>query len=200
MENDLRLELSPIFALARQAEPSVYSSLLAFFIERLKVALKDKGLRHDLIDAVLAEEGRDDLLMIVRRVEALQDFLNTPDGTNLHAGYKRAANILKAERKKEKNDSAFTDPADNSKLASPEERSLFMGLAAARVTAASAIGHEDFAGAMAALAKLRPAVDAFFDKVTVNDPDPVLRENRLRLLNQLPAALTPVADFSKIEG
>ncbi|HAJ47230.1 MAG TPA: glycine--tRNA ligase subunit beta, partial [Alphaproteobacteria bacterium] len=89
---------------------------------------------------------------------------------------------------------------DNGKLASPEERALFLGLAAARATAAQAVGKEDFAGAMAALAKLRPAVDAFFDKVTVNDPNAELRENRLRLLNQLPVALSPVADFSRIEG
>jgi glycyl-tRNA synthetase beta chain len=149
---------------------------------------------------VLGEEGNDDLTLIVRRVEALQSFLATPDGANLLAGYKRAANILKAERKKDKNDAAFAEPADNRKMASPEERNLYMGLAGARATAANAIAKEDFAGAMTALAKLRPAVDSFFEKVTVNADDPELRENRLRLLNQLPAALAPVADFAKIEG
>jgi glycyl-tRNA synthetase beta chain len=174
--------------------------ILPFFLDRLKVALRDKGMRHDLIDAVLGEDGNDDLTLIVRRVEALQNFLASQDGVNLLAGYKRAANILKAERKKEKNDAAFTDPSDNRKMASPEERALYVGVAAARSTAASAIAKEDFSGAMSALAKLRPAVDAFFDKVTVNDENPELRENRLRLLNQLPAALAPVADFAKIEG
>lgn len=200
LENGLRIDLLNVFAAARIAEPDVYESLMTFFLDRLKVALREKGKRHDLIDAVLGEDGNDDLTLIVRRVEALQSFLSTPDGANLLAGYKRAANILKAERKKDKNDTAFIDPADNRKMASPEERTLYMSLAAARATAANAIAKEDFASAMAALAKLRPVVDAFFDKVTVNADDPELRENRLRLLNQLPAALAPVADFSKIEG
>lgn len=200
LENGLRIDLLNVFAAARIAEPDVYESLMTFFLDRLKVALREKGKRHDLIDAVLGEDGNDDLTLIVRRVEALQSFLSTPDGANLLAGYKRAANILKAERKKDKNDHAFVDPADNRKMASPEERTLYMSLAAARATAANAIAKEDFASAMAALAKLRPVVDAFFDKVTVNADDPELRENRLRLLNQLPAALAPVADFSKIEG
>jgi glycyl-tRNA synthetase beta chain len=173
---------------------------MTFFLDRLKVALREKGKRHDLIDAVLGEDGNDDLTLIVNRVEALQSFLATPDGVNLLAGYKRAANILKAERKKDKNDAAFSDPADNRKMASPEERTLYMGLAGARSAAANAIAKEDFAAAMAAIAKLRPAVDAFFDKVTVNADDPELRENRLRLLNQLPVALAAVADFAKIEG
>jgi glycyl-tRNA synthetase beta chain len=174
--------------------------ILPFFLDRLKVALREKGKRHDLIDAVLGEDGNDDLTLIVRRVEALQSFLSTPDGANLLAGYKRAANILKAERKKDKNDAAFSEPADNRKMASPEERTLYMGLAGARSAAANAVAREDFSAAMAAIAKLRPAVDAFFDKVTVNADDPELRENRLRLLNQLPVALAAVADFSKIEG
>lgn len=201
LENGLRIDLLNVFALARPAaEPSVYEGLMGFFLDRLKVALREKGKRHDLIDAVLGEDGNDDLTLIVRRVEALQSFLGSADGANLLAGYKRAANILKAERKKEKNDGAFVEPVDNRKMASPEERTLYMGLAGARSAAATAIAKEDFAGAMAALAKLRPAVDAFFDKVTVNADDPELRENRLRLLNQLPAALAPVADFSKIEG
>jgi glycyl-tRNA synthetase beta chain len=200
LENGLRLNLSQIFELARPGAAEAHTALLAFFLDRLKVALKDKGVRHDLIDAVIAGELPDDLTLIVRRVEALQAFLASADGENLHAGYKRAANILKAERKKQKDDAAFTGAADHQKLASPEERALFVGLAAARATAGAAVGHEDFAGAMAALAKLRPAVDAFFEHVTVNDPDPDLRENRLRLLNQLPSALASVADFARIEG
>lgn len=200
LENGLRIDLLDVFALARPAEPAVYESLMTFFLDRLKVALREKGKRHDLIDAVLGEDGNDDLTLIVNRVEALQSFLATPDGVNLLAGYKRAANILKAERKKDKNDAAFSDPADNRKMASPEERTLYMGLAGARSAAANAIAKEDFAAAMAAIAKLRPAVDAFFDKVTVNADDPELRENRLRLLNQLPVALAAVADFAKIEG
>ncbi|HAJ47231.1 MAG TPA: glycine--tRNA ligase subunit beta, partial [Alphaproteobacteria bacterium] len=118
LENDLRVPLRTAFSLARHGGEDSQAALLTFILDRLKVVLREKGTRHDLIDAVLADEAQDDLLMIVQRVEALQAFLGTADGVNLLAGYKRAANILKAERKKDKTEQAFTDPADNGKLAS----------------------------------------------------------------------------------
>ncbi|KQU35131.1 glycine--tRNA ligase subunit beta [Methylobacterium sp. Leaf94] len=176
------------------------ASLLAFFADRLKVYLRDKGARHDLIDAVFAVPGQDDLLMVVRRVEALGTFLETDDGRNLLAGSKRAANILRIEEKK---DGRAHDAAPDTVLAArgePEERALAEALAAARETASAAVAAEDFAGAMQALSTLRAPVDAFFERVTVNADDPALRENRLALLNALRAATREVADFSRIEG
>lgn len=176
------------------------ASLLAFFADRLKVYLRDKGARHDLIDAVFALPGQDDLLMVVRRVEALGTFLETDDGRNLLAGYKRAANILRIEEKK---DGRAYDAAPDAALAArgePEERALADALAEARTKASAAVAAEDFAGAMRALSTLRAPVDAFFEKVTVNADDPALRTNRLALLNALRAATREVADFSRIEG
>jgi len=174
--------------------------LLAFFADRLKVYLRDQGARHDLIDAVFALPGQDDLLMVVRRVEALQTFLDTEDGRNLLAGYKRAANILRIEEKK---DGRAYDAAPDAGLAAagePAERALAEALGRARETASAAVAREDFAGAMQALSTLRAPVDAFFQDVTVNAPDPGLRENRLLLLNALRAATREVAEFAKIEG
>ena len=176
------------------------ADLLAFFADRLKVYLRDQGARHDLIDAVFALPGQDDLLMVVRRVEALGAFLATDDGKNLLAGYKRAANILRIEEKK---DGRAYDEAPDAALAAsgqPEERALGEALAAARQEASAAVAAEDFAGAMRALSRLRAPVDAFFEKVTVNADDPALRKNRLLLLNALRAATREVADFSRIEG
>ncbi|MET3485289.1 MULTISPECIES: glycine--tRNA ligase subunit beta [Methylobacterium] len=174
--------------------------LLGFFADRLKVYLRDQGARHDLIDAVFALPGQDDLLMVVRRVEALGQFLDTEDGKNLLAGYKRAANILRIEEKK---DGRAYDAAPDAALAAagePAERALAEALAKARETASAAVAREDFAGAMQALSTLRAPVDAFFQDVTVNAPDPKLRENRLALLNALRAATREVAEFAKIEG
>lgn len=174
--------------------------LLGFFADRLKVYLRDQGARYDLVDAVFALPGQDDLLLIVRRVEALQKFLDTEDGKNLLAGYKRAANILRIEEKK---DGRAYDAAPDAALAAagePAERALAEALAKARETASAAIAREDFAGAMQALSTLRAPVDAFFQDVTVNAPDPNLRENRLLLLNALRAATREVAEFAKIEG
>lgn len=174
--------------------------LLAFLADRLKVYLRDQGARHDLIDAVFALPGQDDLLMVVRRVEALGEFLGTDDGRNLLAGYKRAANILRIEEKK---DGRAYDEAPDAALAAsgqPEERALAEALAAAREEASAAVAAEDFSGAMRALSRLRAPVDAFFEKVTVNADDPALRRNRLLLLNALRAATREVADFSRIEG
>ncbi|WP_420102231.1 glycine--tRNA ligase subunit beta, partial [Bosea sp. (in: a-proteobacteria)] len=178
--------------------------LLSFFHDRLKVMLRDQGARHDLVDAVLGEggAGNDDLLLITRRVGALGRFLDTEDGRNLLAGYKRAANILRAEEKKD-GEGAFAGTPDLQLIAEAgliEEKALAVALSQATPKAEAAVAAEDYEGAMAALAELRPAVDAFFDKVTVNDPDPAQRANRLKLLNQLRQATRAVADFDRIAG
>jgi glycyl-tRNA synthetase beta chain len=179
-------------------------SLVEFFADRLKVALRDKGVRHDLIDAVFALGGQDDLTLIVRRVEALQSFLKTEDGKNLLAGYKRALNILKIEEGKEKKKDAkhagFAGKPDVSLLEAPQEVELFKTLAIANDLIASEVGQERFEEAMRAMSRLRAPVDAFFDKVTVNADNPKLRENRLKLLSEIRDAMHTVADFSKIEG
>jgi glycyl-tRNA synthetase beta chain len=176
---------------------TLITDLLSFFADRLKVQLREQGARHDLVDAVFSLEGQDDLLMVVRRVEALGRFLDTDDGKNLLAGTKRAANILRIEEKK---DGRAYDGAPNPALYSlAEEKTLAKAIDQAKTDASSAIAKEDFAGAMSAIAKLRSAVDAFFDHVKVNDDDPKVRENRLKLLNEIRAATREVADFSKIQ-
>ncbi|GEO13111.1 glycine--tRNA ligase subunit beta [Microvirga aerophila] len=175
--------------------------LLSFFADRLKVYLRDQGARHDLIDAVFALEGQDDLLMIVRRVEALGRFLDTEDGANLLAGCRRAANILRIEEKKDgRSYSEAPDLHIVNDQGQIEEKALAVVLDGASREAAEAVQNEDFEGAMRALSRLRQPVDAFFDKVTVNAEDPALRENRLRLLNAFREATRSVADFSRIEG
>jgi glycyl-tRNA synthetase beta chain len=174
------------------------TDLLAFFADRLKVQLREQGARHDLVDAVFALEDQDDLLLIVRRVEALAQFLDSEDGKNLLAGYKRATNIIRIEEKK---DSQQYIGAPQAKLyREAAEKALAEAIEAAKTEAAQAVQKQDFAAAMLAMAKLRPSVDAFFDKVTVNVEDKPLRENRLKLLNQIREATRAVADFSKIEG
>ncbi len=175
------------------------ASLLAFFADRLKVYLRDKGARYDLIDAVFALPGQDDLLTIVWRVEALGRLLDTEDGKNLLVGYRRAANILRAEEKKD-GAHAFAGPHDPAALVLPAEKNLADALAAAGAAARERVGREDFEGAMRALAALRAPVDAFFLDVTVNADDPALRLNRLRLLGELRDAVHAVADFSKVAG
>jgi glycyl-tRNA synthetase beta chain len=171
--------------------------LLSFFADRLKVQLREQGARHDLVDAVFALEGQDDLLMVVRRVEALGKFLDTDDGKNLLAGTKRAANILRIEEKK---DNRTYGGAPNPALYNlAEEKALAKAIEQVKAEASAAVAKEDFASAMSAMAKLRPAVDAFFGKVMVNDDDPKVRENRLKLLNEIRAATRAVADFSKIQ-
>ncbi len=174
------------------------ADLLAFFADRLKVQLREQGARHDLVDAVFALEGQDDLLLIVRRVEALGKFLDTDDGKNLLAGVKRGANILRIEEKKD--NKSYTGVPDAALLQQPEEKALAAAIATAKKDASAAVAKEDFAAAMTAMAKLRPTVDAFFDKVTVNADDKKLRENRLKLLNEIREATRAVADFSRIEG
>jgi glycyl-tRNA synthetase beta chain len=174
------------------------SDLLSFFADRLKVQLREQGARHDLVDAVFALEGQDDLLLIVRRVEALAQFLDSEDGKNLLAGYKRATNIIRIEEKKDGRQ--YTGAPQPKLYQQAEEKALAKAIDAAKIEAARAVQKEDFAAAMRAMAKLRPSVDAFFDKVTVNVEDKALRENRLKLLNKIREATRAVADFSKIEG
>jgi glycyl-tRNA synthetase beta chain len=175
-----------------------FTELLSFFADRLKVHLKEKGARHDLIDAVFALPGQDDLALIVKRVEALGQFLATDDGTNLLAGVKRASNILAIEEKKDK--TTYAGEPDGDLLTEPAERALAAAIAKAKFDTAAAINVESFTGAMNALAELRAPVDTFFDKVTVNDADPKLRANRLKLLSEIRAATLNVADFSRIAG
>jgi glycyl-tRNA synthetase beta chain len=176
----------------------LHRQILAFFADRLKVALKEKGVRHDLIDAVFALGHEDDLVRLVARVEALQAFLKTEDGTNLLAGYKRAANILKVEEKKD--GKTYISEVHEGLLAASPEKNLYTALTQAKSGIAPALENEDYAQAMRQMASLRGPVDAFFDGVKVNDDNPKLRENRLNLLASLRAALHQVADFSKIEG
>jgi len=176
---------------------NVRDDLLAFFADRLKVLLRDQGKRHDLVDAVFAL-GDDDLVRIVRRVEALDGFLATDDGANLLAGYKRASNILKAEEKK---GAVPTGMVQTGLPGQPEQESALAFAAAAAATAVdAALETEDFAAAMTALARLRAPVDAFFDKVMVNSEVAAERENRLKLLGQVRAVMGRVADFGMIGG
>jgi glycyl-tRNA synthetase beta chain len=174
------------------------AEVMEFFADRLKVALREQGVRHDLIDAVFSLGGEDDLVRLVTRVTALQQFLKTEDGANLLAGYKRAANILRIEEKKDGR--AYDGEPDPALLSMAEEKTLFMDMAAGRELIAAELERERFAEAMSAMARLRGPVDAFFDKVTVNAPDAALRKNRLQMLARLRETLHTVADFSKIEG
>jgi len=203
-ENTLRLSLMKVAGSALaglSVKPAdaqkLPSDLLAFFADRLKVQLREQGARHDLVDAVFALGGQDDLLMIVRRVEALGKFLETDDGKNLLAGIKRASNILGIEEKKDKR--SFDGAPDAALFGLGEEKALAKAIGEVTGEAGAAVAKEDFAGAMSAMAKLRPPVDAFFDKVRVNDDDPKVRENRLKLLNEIRSATRAVADFSKIQ-
>ncbi|WIW48038.1 glycine--tRNA ligase subunit beta [Bradyrhizobium sp. 62B] len=203
-ENALRLSLMKVAASAlvglsvKPADASkLPSDLLAFFADRLKVQLREQGARHDLVDAVFALGGQDDLLMIVRRVEALGKFLESDDGKNLLAGTKRASNILSIEEKKDKR--TFDGAPDAALYSLDEEKALAKAIDEVKAEAGAAVAEEDFAAAMRAMAKLRPPVDAFFDKVRVNDDDAKVRENRLKLLNEIRSATRAVADFSKIQ-
>jgi glycyl-tRNA synthetase beta chain len=210
VENTLRLSIltvakSAILGLPQQGitypladSQQLPADLLTFFADRLKVQLREQGARHDLVDAVFALGDQDDLLMVVRRVEALGKFLDTDDGKNLLAGTKRASNILAIEEKKDKR--RFDGVPDAGLYSLDEERALAKAIDQAKAEAGAAVATEDFAGAMSAMARLRPAVDAFFDKVKVNDDNARVRENRLKLLNEIRAATRAVADFSRIEG
>jgi glycyl-tRNA synthetase beta chain len=204
VENTLRLPVLNVAKSAMVGLPATGDAqklpgdLLSFFADRLKVQLRDQGARHDLVDAVFSLGGQDDLLLVVRRVEALGKFLDTDDGKNLLAGTKRASNILSIEEKKDKR--TFDGAPDAGLYNLPEEKALASAIDQVKSEAGAAVQREDFATAMSAMAKLRPAVDAFFDKVKVNDDEPKVRENRLKLLNEIRAATRAVADFSKIEG
>jgi glycyl-tRNA synthetase beta chain len=174
--------------------------LMRFFEDRLTIQLREQKARHDLVDAVLGAESLlqgHSLVSIVDRVEALGKFLDTDDGKNLLAGTKRASNILSIEEKKDKR--SFNGVPDAALYSLDEEKTLAKAIDQVKAEASAAVAKEDFAAAMSAMAKLRPAVDAFFDKVKVNDDDPEVRENRLKLLNEIRAATRAVADFSKIQ-
>ncbi|MDR4306819.1 glycine--tRNA ligase subunit beta [Chelatococcus sambhunathii] len=184
----------------------VRSDLIAFLADRLKIQLREQGARHDLVDAVFSSSSslrvkvlNDDLVLTVRRVEALGKLLETEDGKNLLAGYRRAANILKAEEKKD-GAGAFEGAPDAALLSDPAEAALSAALDAAEPEAEAALAREDFGAATSALARLRAPVDAFFDKVMVNAPEPELRANRLKLLARLRRATRAVADFDRIAG
>ncbi|MCK1543707.1 glycine--tRNA ligase subunit beta [Bradyrhizobium sp. 147] len=203
-ENALRLSVMKVAASALaglSVKPAdaqkLPIDLLAFFADRLKVQLREQGARHDLVDAVFALGGQDDLLMIVRRVEALGKFLDSDDGKNLLAGTKRASNILSIEEKKDKR--TFDGAPDAALYSLDEEKALAKAIGEVKAEASAAVAKEDFAAAMSALAKLRPPVDSFFEKVRVNDDDGKVRENRLKLLNEIRSATRAVADFSKIQ-
>jgi glycyl-tRNA synthetase beta chain len=218
LDNGLRIRLSGLFArvlreqmdvlvaragnVASRASKTLVTpleqELVSFLADRLKVQLREQGARHDLADSVFALQGQDDLLMIVRRVEALGKFLDTEDGKNLLAGYKRATNIIRIEEKKDGRE--YAGEPDPKLYQEVEEKALAQAIVDAKAEAARAVGAEDFQAAMRAMAQLRPHVDAFFDKVTVNADDKKLRENRLKLLNEIREATRAVADFSKIEG
>jgi glycyl-tRNA synthetase beta chain len=194
-ENGTKRPAKPV---THTGEDEIASHLLTFFADRLKVHLREKGARHDLIDAVFSLGGQDDLALIVKRVEALGEFLQTDDGANLLAGVKRAANILSIEEKKDKRSHAGS--YDLKLLSEKEELALAAAIEAVKQDTLAAINVENFGGAMRALAELRAPVDAFFEKVTVNAPDPKIRENRLRLLSEIRAATLNVADLSKVQG
>ena len=206
VENRLRLRLGDSLAAAHRAYKAeglaeaddVAGTLLEFFADRLKVVLRDRGVRHDLIDAVFALGGEDDLVRLLDRVQALQRFLATEDGANLLTAYRRATNIVRIEEKKDKTQHA--GKPDPTLFAQDEERALHAALTRAADRAGALLEAEDFIACMSLLADLRAPVDAFFDKVTVNADDPALRANRLKLLSRIPAVLNQIADFSRVEG
>jgi glycyl-tRNA synthetase beta chain len=197
LENKLRLPLLKVFrAAVESGEPG--AELLEFFADRLKVALRDHGVRHDLIAAVFALGGEDDLVRLLARVEALGTFLQSEDGANLLTAFRRASNIVRIEESKDK--TRYADPPDPGRFREEAETVLAKRLANATAESTKALESENFAGAMAALARLRVPIDDFFNKVTVNTDDRELRANRLRLLSEIRDTLNRVADFSKIEG
>lgn len=209
VENGLRIKLNNLFIEVEKIRnrplygeglrfPAVAEPLLVFFADRLKVQSREKGVRHDLIDAVFSLGGEDDLVRLLARVAALQGFVATGDGVNLLAGYKRAGNILKIEGKRDgRADWGAVDPT---MLEETPEIALHAALGTARAAVEPALKSEDFTQAMRALAALRAPIDGFFDAVTVNADDPALRSNRLALLEDIRRTIDALADFSKIEG
>ncbi len=206
LENRLRLPLRAAFreALTGYGEQlagvdahAVTAELLEFFADRLRVHLKGAGVRHDLISAVFAAAGEDDLVRLLAKVEALREFLATEDGANLLTAHRRASNIVRIEEKRDGR--SYAGQPDGQRLQAKEEQMLFFRLMTVGGDIAGALEREEFTDAMLALARLRQPVDAFFDRVTVNVEDPELRTNRLYLLDQIRSALGAVADFSLIE-
>ncbi|MGI4940822.1 MAG: glycine--tRNA ligase subunit beta [Janthinobacterium lividum] len=198
-ENRLRLPLRGVFEAAGHGLPAPVpaDALLAFIADRLRVQLRAEGARHDVLAAVFAAGADDDITRLLARTDAVAAFLATPDGANLLAASRRAANILRIE---DKRDGPHAGPPDPALLQQAEERALSAALDAVEPAVETSIAAERYGDAMTALAALRQNLDAFFDQVTVNAPDPVLRRNRLRLLARVPAAMGRAADFSQIEG
>jgi len=210
LENGLRLSLRQLFRrdlvlytetgadLGTVDHQAIIDQILNFFADRLKAHLREQGVRHDLVSAIFAITGEDDLVRLLAKVEALRSFLETDDGANLLTAYRRASNIVRIEEKRD--DTRYEGAADPALLAEKEEQVLHDRLEKAGEAIDRALAEEDFGGAMAALATLRGPVDDFFEKVTVNCDDTGLRSNRLRLLSEIRSALGNVADFSMIEG
>lgn len=206
VENRLRLPLREVFSTARanmqglavDDAHAIIDDLLDFFADRLKVHLRERGVRHDLISAVFALGGEDDFVRLLARVDALESFLGSDDGANLLTAYKRAANIVRIEERKDK--TSYGEQPDSGAFSLAEETALHTALGKAADNAKDALSSEDFTVAMSAMSALRTPVDAFFDKVTVNTDDALMRVNRLRLLSAIGGTLHRVADFSKIEG
>lgn len=211
LENNLRVNLLDVFSQAHTAYSTVNGlssvpadtraneeNLLNFFADRLKVHFKDEGIAHDMVTAVFALGGEDDLVRLLARVKALKEFLSSDDGANLVAAYRRASNIVRIEEKKDS--TKYDGSVDASQLEETEEKILFEKLEPVMGILEAALKEEQYTEAMAALASLRGPVDAFFDKVTVNSDSASLRVNRLRLLSQIGRALDGIADFSKLEG
>ena len=205
LSNTLRLDLRALrqiadsaFLVAIKAGEANDDTLLSFFHDRLKVFLKDQGIRHDLIDACLAMPGHDDLTLLVKRAEALAAFLKTEDGPNLLAGFKRANAIL--SQAEAKDGVEYSYGADIKFAESPQERDLFAKLDMAEATIAPAVSREDFNEAMWAMAALRAPIDAFLDATQINTDNAILRRNRLNLLHRIRAICSGVADLTKVEG
>lgn len=207
LSNKLRLPLMQAFQQAATqfkglpSNEEIFSDLMNFFIDRMKVLLRDQGIRYDLIDAVFALGNQDDLLIVERRVEALSNLLKTDAGQNLLAGYRRAVNIVRIEEKKDK--CSYADQPDKALIeqqGSQEEKTLIEVLDRIRQEALSSVRQEKFEEAVSAMAQLRESVDAFFEHVTVNTDDRALRQNRLRLLSAIREVMHEIANFSKIEG
>ena len=207
LENDLRLALRPVIEAAHKLytvtlprdAATVAGDLLDFFADRLKVHLRERGVRHDLVNAVFAlGNGEDDLVRLLTRVTALSGFLDSEDGSNLLTAFRRAANIVRIEEKKDS--VSFAHSVQPELLTEQEEKDLFAALSEVSAGVAHALEKEDFSGAMTVLARLRSPVDAFFDKVTVNCETAAIRINRLRLLSSIGVTMGMIADLAQIEG
>jgi glycyl-tRNA synthetase beta chain len=198
-ENELRLNLTCLIEAARQnlKTPAIAAEVVEFIIDRLRVQLRAEGARHDVLTAVFAAGADDDIVRLLARTEAVATLLGTEDGANLLAAYRRAANILRIEEKK---DGPHDAVLETGLLTAPEEIVVADVLESIASKINADLAAEDYAAAMSAMARLRVPLDAFFDKVTVNDPEPKLRLNRLRLLSRVRATMDRIADFSKIEG